>query len=124
MRHRAEPCNHLIKGPQAAGESCGGDDQGHQQELPVREEEWRGHVSDPQAGGERRPLQRSGLGVRPRLLLRHRRGLRKEQSHRQDLRGRLRMRDRLGLRLDHEQVHRKGQPRELHPGLRLHDQCL
>lgn len=26
VRHRGEPCNHLIKGPQGAGESCGSDD--------------------------------------------------------------------------------------------------
>jgi hypothetical protein len=26
VRHRGDPCNHLIKGPQAAGESCANDD--------------------------------------------------------------------------------------------------
>jgi hypothetical protein len=26
VRHRGDPCNHLIKGPQAEGESCGSDD--------------------------------------------------------------------------------------------------
>jgi len=27
VRHRAEPCNHLIKGPQGEGESCASDDE-------------------------------------------------------------------------------------------------
>jgi hypothetical protein len=26
VRHRGDPCNHLVKGPKAAGESCTGDD--------------------------------------------------------------------------------------------------